>query len=83
MRSTGGGITARGINRTRQEDAREITFAPGSTLTLADAGRGTGGFQLLYETATAPTAPVTLNTGGKAIDITAGLTCPPARGGVR
>ncbi len=80
LRGTGGGITARGIDRNRQEDAREITFAPGSTLTLADAGRGTGGFRIVYEVATAPTAPVTLNTGGKAIDITAGLTTSAGKG---
>ncbi|NJC06444.1 beta-glucosidase [Sphingomonas kaistensis] len=80
LRGMGGGITARGIDRNRQEDAREIVFAPGATLTLADAGRATGGFRIVYELATAPTAPVTLNTGGKALDITAGLTTSAGKG---
>ena len=80
LRGSGGGINARGIDRNRQEDAREITFAPGATLTLTDAGRGSGGFRLVYELANAPTAPVTLTTGGKAIDITAGLTTSAGKG---
>ncbi|GAA4030050.1 exo 1,3/1,4-beta-D-glucan glucohydrolase [Sphingomonas rosea] len=80
LRGSGGGITARGIDRNRQEDAREISFAPGATLTLADSGRGTGGFRLVYELANAPTAPVTLTTGGKTIDITAGLTTSAGKG---
>ncbi|GAA4021253.1 exo 1,3/1,4-beta-D-glucan glucohydrolase [Sphingomonas swuensis] len=80
LRGTGGGITARGIDRNRQEDAREIVFAPGSTLTLTDQGRATGGFRLVYELANAPTAPVTLTTGGKALDITAGLTTSAGKG---
>jgi len=80
LRGSGGGITARGIDRNRQEDAREISFAPGSTLTLADEGRGSGGFRLVYQLATAPTAPVALATGGKVIDITAGLTTSAGKG---
>jgi beta-glucosidase len=80
LRGTDGGIVARGIDRNRQEDAREITFAAGATLTFADAGRGTGGFRLVYELASAPTGPVTLTTGGKAIDITAGLTTSAGKG---
>nr|WP_314446236.1 glycoside hydrolase family 3 N-terminal domain-containing protein [uncultured Sphingomonas sp.] len=80
LRGSGGGIVARGIDRNRQEDAREITFAPGATLTFADAGRATGGFRLVYELAAAPTAPVTLATGGRTIDVTAGLTTSAGKG---
>ena len=35
LRGKAGGIVARGVDRKRQEDAREITFAPGSTLGFA------------------------------------------------
>lgn len=80
LRGAGGGIVARGIDRNRQEDAREVTFAPGATLSFADAGRGTGGFRLVYELPSAPTAPVTLTTGGRAIDITAGLATSAGKG---
>ncbi|GAA4004289.1 glycoside hydrolase family 3 protein [Sphingomonas humi] len=80
LRGTGTGIVARGIDRNRQEDAREISFAPGSTLTFADAARGKGGFRLVYQIADAPTAAVTLRTGGKAIDITGGLKASAGKG---
>lgn len=80
LRGSGGGISARGIDRNRQEDAREISFAPGAMLTLADTGRGNGGFRIVYELATAPTAPVTVSTGGKALDVTAGLTNSAGKG---
>ncbi|WP_338503818.1 glycoside hydrolase family 3 N-terminal domain-containing protein [Sphingomonas kaistensis] len=80
LRGSGGGITARGVDRNRQEDAREIIFTPGATLTFTDAGRGTGGFRILYELADAPTVPVTMSTGGKTIDVTAGLTTSAGKG---
>lgn len=80
LRGTGGGITARGYDRNRQEDAREIAFAPGSTLTLSTNGSGRGGFRMLYELANAPTAPVTLTIGGKSIDVTAGLVTSAGKG---
>lgn len=80
LRGTGGGITARGHDRNRQEDAREIAFAPGSTLTLSDTGSGRGGYRILYELADAPTAPVTLTIGGKTIDVTAGLVTSAGKG---
>lgn len=80
LRGTGGGITAKGFDRNRQEDAREIAFAAGSTLTLSSGGSGTGGYRVLYELANPPSAAVTLTVGGKAIDITAGLTTSAGKG---
>lgn len=80
LRGTGGGITARGYDRNRQEDAREIAFAPGATLTLSAAGKGSGGYRVLYELANPPTAPVTLTVGGKQIDVTAGLATSAGKG---
>lgn len=82
LRGTGGGITARGYDRARQEDAREIAFAPGATLTLTTASASTagGGYRILYELGTAPGGPVTLTIGGKVIDITAGLANSAGKG---
>lgn len=80
LRGTGGGITARGYDRNRQEDAREIAFAPGATLTLSAAGKGSGGYRVLYELANPPTAPVILTVGGKQIDVTAGLATSAGKG---
>lgn len=80
LRGTGGGITAKGYDRNRQEDAREIAFAPGSTLTLSAAGNGSGGYRVLYELADGPTAPVTVTIGGKQINVTTGLTTSAGKG---
>ena len=80
LRGTSGGITARGFDRNRQEDAREIAFASGATLSLTSSSKSTGGYRVLYELANAPTAPVTLTVGGKAIDITARLTTSAGKG---
>ena len=80
LRGTGGGIAARGFDRNRQEDAREISFAAGSTLTLKSGVSDTGGFRILYEIANPPSAPVTLTVGGKPIDVTAGLTTSAGKG---
>ena len=80
LRGTGGGVTARGYDRNRQEDAREIAFTAGSTLTLAAGKEGSGGYRILYELAQPPAAPVTLTVGGKAIDVTRGLETSAGKG---
>ncbi len=80
LRGAGGGITARGYDRNRQEDAREIAFAAGATLTLTAAEQGLGGYRILYELADAPTAPVTLTVGGKTLDVTRGLATSAGKG---
>ncbi|MEE1876455.1 glycoside hydrolase family 3 protein [Altererythrobacter litoralis] len=73
LRGQGGGITARGIDKDRQEDAREIAFEPGAELTIAQDGEGVGGFRILYAIAERPRVAVTLKIGETAIDITSQL----------
>ena len=72
LRGSAGGITAIGLDRTAQEDARTVTFAPGATLELTQGGGDTGfGYRVLYEVANRPQAPVTLKVGsGEPLDIT-------------
>ena len=65
-----GGITARGYDRDAQEDAREITFAPGSSLRFVQSGDNNGAYRIAYEVVAKPTAPVTLLIGDRRIDIT-------------
>lgn len=69
----GGGIVALGIDRTRQEDAREIVFAPGASLTLSQADSGSGDYRILYNLEAQPTGKVSLTLGEKTIDITRNL----------
>lgn len=80
LRGAGGGITARGIDRNRQEDAREIAFAPGSTLTFAQRSKGTGAFRIVYALTDAPVAPVTLSVGNATLDVTAALALSAGKG---
>ncbi|MGX7953422.1 glycoside hydrolase family 3 N-terminal domain-containing protein [Tsuneonella sp. HG249] len=80
FRGSAGGITARGIDRLRQEDAREIVFAPGATLTLAQPRGGSGAYKIAYSLPSAPTAPVKLITGGNTTDITAQLKVSAGKG---
>jgi beta-glucosidase len=76
LRGEAGGITAVGLDRTAQEDARTVTFAPGATLEFAQGGGDTGyGYRVLYEVANRPQARVTLKVGSSdPIDITQQLS---------
>ncbi|RIV82309.1 glycoside hydrolase family 3 protein [Aurantiacibacter xanthus] len=73
LRGTAAGVSARGVDRNRQEDAREITFAPGSSLTIAQEGEGSGDYVIAYTITRRPSAPVTVTVGDTTLDITAQL----------
>lgn len=73
LRGEANGIVARGIDNQRQEDAREITFAAGATLSLAQSGQGGDDYRIRYAIDRRPTAPVVLRVGETAIDITSQL----------
>ena len=72
LRGEAGGITAMGLDRSAQEDARSVTFAPGATLELSQGGGNSGyGYRILYAVTDRPQAPVTLAVGsGEPLDIT-------------
>ena len=80
LRGTGGGIISRGVDKDRQEDAREITFDAGATLTLSQAGRGEGDFRILYTMESAPTDTVLLTVGEDKVDITRSLQLSAGKG---
>ena len=73
LRGEGAGVRARGIDNERQEDAREITFEPGTSLTISGPEGGTGDFRITYAIAEKPLEPVTLTIGETSIDITTQL----------
>lgn len=73
LRGAANGIAARGIDDQRQEDAREITFAPGATLALVQSGEGGGDYRIRYAIDRRPTGPVVLRVGDTEIDITGQL----------
>lgn len=80
LRGQAGGITARGVDRKRQEDAREITFVPGSTLSFAQKQAGSGAFRITYFLPDQPLAPVKLTLGKTTLDITRQLALSAGKG---
>jgi beta-glucosidase len=80
FRGQAGGIFARGVDRKRQEDAREITYNPGSTLSFGRQQKGTGAFRIIYFLPDQPQAPVKLTLGKTTIDITRQLALSASKG---
>lgn len=80
LRGQAGGIAARGIDRKRQEDAREITFAAGATLSFAQRQAGSGAFRISYFLPDQPGAPVKLTLGKTTLDITRQLALSAGKG---
>ncbi|MFZ1743931.1 MAG: glycoside hydrolase family 3 N-terminal domain-containing protein [Pontixanthobacter sp.] len=80
LKGEAGGIVARGFDYQRQEDAREVIFGPGSTLTLAQKGRGEGDYRILYNLEAQPAGKVTLTIGDTPVDITPQLRLSAGKG---
>lgn len=80
LRGQAGGIAARGVDRKRQEDAREITFAPGATLSFAQRQAGSGAFRISYFLPDQPPAAVKLTVGKTTLDITRQLALSAGKG---
>ncbi|MEQ5788547.1 glycoside hydrolase family 3 C-terminal domain-containing protein [Erythrobacter sp. NFXS35] len=79
LRGTGNGITASGIDRKAQEDARRIAFARGAKLTLTGPDSGAA-WRIAYQVSARPTASVTVTAGGKPFDITQPLSVAEGKG---
>ena len=62
-----------------QEDARRITFGPGAKLTLTGPDSGAA-WRISYLVGSRPAGPVTVTAGGKALDITQGLSVAEGKG---
>ncbi len=79
LRGSGNGIVATGVDRKAQEDARRITFGPGAKLTLSGPDSGAA-WRISYLVGSRPAGPVTVTAGGKALDITQGLSVAEGKG---
>ncbi|QDH34482.1 glycoside hydrolase family 3 protein [Porphyrobacter sp. YT40] len=79
LRGTGSGITATGLDRRAQEDARRIAFAPGAKLTLTGPESGAA-WRIAYQVAARPGAAVTVTAGGQPLDITQGMSVAEGKG---
>ncbi|TAD77716.1 MAG: glycoside hydrolase family 3 protein [Sphingomonadales bacterium] len=79
LRGTGNGITATGLDRRAQEDARRIAFAKGAKLSLTGPTSGAA-WRITYQVGERPKEPVSVTAGGKALDITQGLSVAEGKG---
>ncbi len=79
LRGVGSGITATGIDRKAQEDARRIAFAPGAKLALTGPDSGAA-WRIAYQVTARPTAPVTVSAGAAAFDITQPMAVADGKG---
>jgi beta-glucosidase len=79
LRGTGNGITATGLDRKAQEDARRIVFARGAKLTLSGPD-SPAAWRITYQVVQRPKEPVTVTAGGMALDITQRLAVAEGKG---
>ena len=79
LRGGGNGITASGIDRKAQEDARRIAVAPGAKVTLTGP-ESTAAWRIAYQVTARPNASVTVTAGGKAFDITQPMAVAEGQG---
>ncbi len=79
LRGIGNGITATGIDRKAQEDARRIAFAPGAKLALTGP-ESSAGWRITYQVTERPKAAVTVSADGTALDITQRLAVAAGKG---
>ena len=79
LRGAGNGITATGLDRKAQEDARRIVFARGAKLALSGP-ESPAAWRITYQVAQRPKGPVTVTAGGAALDITQRLAVAEGKG---
>ena len=79
LRGAGNGITATGLDRRAQEDARKITFTPGAKLTLTGPASDAA-WRITYQVTARPGSAVTVTAGGKVLDITQGMSVAEGKG---
>lgn len=79
LRGNGNGIVITGVDKKAQEDARRIAFGPGAKLTLTGPASGAA-WRITYHVTSRPAGPVTVTAGGKALDITQGLSVAEGKG---
>lgn len=79
LRGEAGGIAARGIDRNAQEDARAITFGPGSALDLSGP-QGGNAYRITYQVTRRPAGPVTLASNGSKLDVTQQFSVAEGKG---
>ncbi len=79
LRGSGNGITATGLDRNAQEDARSIAFEAGSSLTLSGPDSDSG-WRITYSVNARPSGTVSVRAGGDAVDISQPMLVAEGKG---
>jgi len=79
LRGSAGGITARGVDRNTQEDAREINFGAGTALDLSGP-QGGNAYRIAYQVWNKPEGSVVLASNGSTLDISQKLLVAEGKG---
>jgi beta-glucosidase len=79
LRGAGNGITAAGLDRNAQEDARKITFQPGASLTLRGP-ESAAGWRIAYKVDARPSGAVSVTAGGETFDISQAMLVAEGKG---
>jgi beta-glucosidase len=79
LRGGSNGLVVTGVDRRAQEDARRIAFGRGAKLTLTGP-ESSAAWRISYLVAARPAGPVSVIAGGKALDITQGLSVAEGKG---
>lgn len=80
LRGDGGGINSKAVDRERQGDARDITFAASAALTIEQQGEGEGSYVIQYNIDEIPNGPVRVTIGDTTLDVTRNLALGAGKG---
>lgn len=79
LRGEAGGVVARGIDRNAQEDARAISFGPGTALDLSGP-QGGNAYRITYQVVQRPAGKVELASNGSTFDVSRELLVAEGKG---
>lgn len=79
LRGAGNGVTAVGLDRDTQEDARRISFKPGASLTLRGP-ESPADWRIAYKVDARPNGSVTVAAGGEELDISQAMLVAEGKG---
>ena len=79
LRGEAGGIVVRGIDRNAQEDARSITFGPGTAIEFSGP-QGGNAYRVTYSVSQRPAGTVELASNGSTLDVTQEMSVAEGKG---
>ena len=79
MRGSTDLVSLKGFDKDAQEDARELTFAPGGSIEIAGTGRDEA-YRIVYELTARPEGRVLIRSGAAVFDATLDISVAAGKG---